>query len=643
MSTYILQVALCWAAFYLVYWAFLRKQTFFELNRWYLLLSLAMGLVLPQLDISSWMPQQQQELAAVVWQPIQQAVTLQLIEVTEYGVSAPEKSPVINWLLLLYWGGVVISLLHICIGLWRISRIYKASDKSRKEGYVLIQSTAAHLPFSFFKGLYLSKAVEYEEGAIDKILRHELAHIRGRHSYDVLFLSLLQAFFWFNPLIYLYQSALKNLHEFIADRAVLQTTQRKEYGHLLIRQSLSGPSIALVNAFISSQLKKRIEMMTKPLSPARAAWRYLLLLPLVALFLTAFASSYPLYEVPSEGLLLTEVDQMPRFPGCEELETDQQKVACSKKRLFEFILKNMKYPTEARKAGIEGRVVLSYTVEKDGKISDVKVEKGIGGGCDEAAVALIKSMPNWIPGMKDGKPVSVQMKLPIIFEFANDEVPSDIKNGIYKVVDEMPRFPGCDGEGTAEEMKRCADKKMLEFIYQNISYPREAREKGIEGTVVASFVVGKDGRLDDPKIVRKVDESLSREVLRVIYLMNQLEEAWTPGKHEGEVKNVQFLLPIKFKLEGASDKPKANELVLKNFVVAPNPSSGSFNLKFETEVGTLSMQVFDWSGKPVWSKSYEGFDGVMTEEIEIGALPKGIYVLKITQNEKAKTEMLILQ
>lgn len=113
----------------------------------------------------------------------------------------------------------------------------------------------------------------------------------------------------------------------------------------------------------------------------------------------------------------------------------------------------------------------------------------------------------------------------------------------------MPRFPGCENESTTEAKKACADKKMLEFVYQNIKYPAIARENGIEGTVVVTFVVEKDGKVTDARIVRDIGGQCGQEALRVVQLMNDKSIVWTPGKQRGRPVRVQFNLPVRFKLE----------------------------------------------------------------------------------------------
>ncbi len=121
---------------------------------------------------------------------------------------------------------------------------------------------------------------------------------------------------------------------------------------------------------------------------------------------------------------------------------------------------------------------------------------------------------------------------------------------IFKIVEQRPRFPGCENEaGDNAAKEKCAQQKMLEFLYKNIKYPAIAKENGIEGSAVISFVVEKDGSITDTRIVRDVSGGCGKEALRVVNMMNNMPQKWTPGKQRGRAVRVQYNLPVKFKLE----------------------------------------------------------------------------------------------
>lgn len=120
---------------------------------------------------------------------------------------------------------------------------------------------------------------------------------------------------------------------------------------------------------------------------------------------------------------------------------------------------------------------------------------------------------------------------------------------IFVIAEDMPRFPGCENESSKKEKEACAQKKMLEFIYANIKYPPIARENGVEGTAVVTFVVEKDGTVKSAKVVREIGAGCGEEALRVVELMNNKGIKWVPGKQRGKPVRVQFNLPVKFKLQ----------------------------------------------------------------------------------------------
>ncbi len=155
---------------------------------------------------------------------------------------------------------------------------------------------------------------------------------------------------------------------------------------------------------------------------------------------------------------------------------------------------------------------------------------GYEGGYTSRLLAFLKSEYDKAPEEKDS--------LDIESETAN-----------MKLVEVVPLFPGCDLPDMSYEQKRqCSDMKMLEFIYKNIDYPKIAVEQGVEGIVVLTFVVEKNGTISDAQIIRDIGAGCGQEGLRVVELMNKKKINWTPGKQKGRTVRVQYNLPIKFKL-----------------------------------------------------------------------------------------------
>ena len=157
------------------------------------------------------------------------------------------------------------------------------------------------------------------------------------------------------------------------------------------------------------------------------------------------------------------------------------------------------------------------------------------------------------PGIPDpGPPVTPGgFEAPDLPIFREEPEPRPQEEGPILIAEVMPRFPGCEAiEGNDDMKKTCADKKLVAFIYKNIQYPRQAREISLEGMVVVSFVVGKDGRLSEVELLRDPGAGMGKETLRVMELLKNMPERWTPGKQRGRPVAVRYNLPVRFRLNG---------------------------------------------------------------------------------------------
>ncbi len=228
------------------------------------------------------------------------------------------------------------------------------------------------------------------------------------------------------------------------------------------------------------------------------------------------------------------VEEQPMFPGGMEA-------------LMNYLRKDMKYPKEAQDKGIQGRVIVQFVVNKDGSICDAKVVKPVDPLLDAEALRAVNAMPKWTPGKQKGEPVRVRFTLPLSFHLADDTTPkaSETKQAttvkvdestvdgeeVFQVVENLPEYPG----GMNELMK---------FLQQEVKYPKEAQEKGLQGRVIVQFIVKKDGSIIEPKVVKPVDPLLDAEAVRVVSAMPK----WNPGRQRGQAVNVRFTLPITFRL-----------------------------------------------------------------------------------------------
>lgn len=409
--TYLLEVSISLLLFYGLYVVAFSKETFFAANRWYLLGTLCLSLALPFLHF------QQEILPSDI-------ATISLPEISLATISSSVHTTVwafTDILWIVYIIGVMAFFIKFMLAALRIYQIYRESDKVNFKNYQLVLMRDDYAPFSFFNALFISNDNALSDDDQQKIMLHELAHIKGRHSWDALLVELLCIVFWFHPLVHYYKKSLREVHEYLADAAVLTQASKRQYGHLLVQQSLGNVAFSITNNF-NSQLKKRIIMMTKNPSNRKAMLKYTAIVPLFLALLFSFSIQNAAAQATKDDSKKTEeafmvVEQMPSFQCC-----DAGDKTCSNQKLIDFMITNMKYPEAAKKNGKEGRVVVSFIVEKDGSITDATVAKGgVGFGCEEEALRMVNAMPNWTPGVQRGKTVRVKMALPFIFALPKED------------------------------------------------------------------------------------------------------------------------------------------------------------------------------------------------------------------------------
>ena len=395
---YQIKVGLCLIAFYLLWKLLLSRETFHRFNRVALLAVMAIAMVLP------WIRLSQDVLAPAA----NSFIVLDDILVTPSGAATAQHAlhplNMTNVATVAYFIGVVMALVWFLHSQWSLHRLFKKGRTESLPGGITLHVLPGDLsPFSYFKHIVISEQ-DYQDNPRE-ILVHEQAHISLRHSWDVLFMGFVTLFQWWNPAAWLLCRELRQVHEYEADEAVLnQGVDAKQYQLLLIRKSVGDQLFSMANNFNYQSLKKRIRMMTINKSSRWNTLRALAVVPVIALALLAFAN--PKTEtapVSGDNKVYETVEQMPEFPGGME-------------EMMKFLQRNIQYPANAAKNEVEGRVILQFVVEKDGQIGDVKVVRSVDPELDAEAMRVVKSMPNFIPGRQDGKPVAVFYTIPISFK-----------------------------------------------------------------------------------------------------------------------------------------------------------------------------------------------------------------------------------
>lgn len=218
----------------------------------------------------------------------------------------------------------------------------------------------------------------------------------------------------------------------------------------------------------------------------------------------------------------------PKFPGGDEA-------------LMQYLSENLVYPPTIQDKRFKGKVLVQFVVETDGSISNVEVVRSLDKDLDEEVVRVIKNMPKWIPAEQDGKAIREYYRVPISFEFVDSSTPTfstsnntiqEENERVFAIDGPFPEFP--EGE-----------EAFIQYLNENLVYPKSAFERKVEGKVVVSFVVEADGSITNVKVANSVDEDLDKEAVRVVKAMPK----WIPGKHKGKAVPVLFrCLPINFQL-----------------------------------------------------------------------------------------------
>lgn len=280
LAVYLLRSGASLALFYVFYWLVLRRETFFALNRGFLLGAAGLSLSLPLLRIPSPF------LATVV-----EASGLPSPAVPA-AVAAPARGAApLDILLLVYAAGAGLFLLLFLVRLGRLGVLVARCGCVRQRGLRIVLCGHPGESFSFFNLVFLNKA-KIPDSDVDRILAHELAHVRQLHSFDIVFTELLTVIQWFNPFVWPYRSSLRETHEYLADRAVVaQGCSLARYQLLIVEQHVGGQLLELASSFRTSQIKRRIVMLSKQETKGLARWKPLLILPLAVALVLAFAEA----------------------------------------------------------------------------------------------------------------------------------------------------------------------------------------------------------------------------------------------------------------------------------------------------------------------------------------------------------------
>ena len=420
---YSLKTAGLTAVLYLLWRVLLKKETLHRLNRAILVFTPVLSMILPLCVIT---------VHKTVASPAPDAgASAGVLE--EVAHSSINTGIIIG---IIYLIGVALVLLRMACSackLWSV--IKKGEAHTLDDGSTLIVTENDLPPFSWMGHIVLSKK-DHEAGNPEVIL-HERAHIRLRHSLDILLTDFLSAFQWYNPLIWALGNDLRGVHEYEADENVLKGgNDPSEYQLFLINRAALANGLSLVSGFQSGTIKGRIRMMLKGQTSWKSGLKALYIIPVVILTLIACSktvteyateenSGTPETRAKADGKqqkatdselvpfqMVDDADQVP-FQLVEKKPTFNGGNA---KEFSKWVNANLIYPEKAKDLSIQGRITLQFTVSKTGKVQDVKVLRGIHPLLDNEALRVVSASPDWTPGNQKGRMVDVTYTFPVIFQ-----------------------------------------------------------------------------------------------------------------------------------------------------------------------------------------------------------------------------------
>lgn len=421
---YLLQVNVGLILFYALYKLVCTRDTFFRSRRFILIVSLVLPFILPFIDVREWLESRDRMIMLTHFD--YSAVLPEIVVGSEAAETGNRVFVLSEWIGYLYLAGVLVLLVRLVVQAFSLSRLIVRMPEKEINGVRVKCLNDPSGPFSFFGWIFMNPAA-VKEDEISEILTHEMAHVKQHHSVDVLLAEMVSICCWMNPFAWLLKREVRLNLEFLADRKVMEAGfATKSYQYHLLGLAYNH-KYGLSNNFNFSHLKQRIIMMNKKKSNAAGHIKYaLFVLPAFALLVAGNIScsqdasqtedakeevvapvSPEAKEAPADSTAKEEVfmvaEQMPEYPG-------------GMKEMLKFLQENVKYPENAMKNNVQGRVIVQFVVEKDGTPTEFKVLRSVDPDLDAEALRVMKAMPKWKPGMQKGQVVRVKFTVPVSFK-----------------------------------------------------------------------------------------------------------------------------------------------------------------------------------------------------------------------------------
>ncbi|MFS4483680.1 M56 family metallopeptidase [Hyunsoonleella sp. 2307UL5-6] len=525
MFHYIIQTIAFQLLFLIIYDLFLKRETFFNWNRTYLLLTPMLSFIIPLVKISLFRKVIPEDYVINLPEVFIGDAAPVAIPVTDLSPVMVEASNVSWWNVLFFTGMAVVAVVFAFKVVVLVKLILK-NPKLNKDKFIIVRLLNSASAFSFFNYIFLGEEIQTKEKEV--ILKHELVHVNQKHSLDLLFFEGLKIVFWFNPLIYIYQRNVQILHEFIADAEAFKYNNKTQYYQNLLSQVFETKSMSFINPFFKQSLiKKRITMLQKSKSKQVKLLKYALLFPLVF------------------GMLIyTSCEKEPSIENLNEYAFSQnlQEKDMNKTQLEDFKNKHVKF-IEFLMSNPDYVGWVDFTNTPKTKSFSIH-------GLKEKVPERFTS--KYTEKMNDGEIVKLRFNFEIAGkrievdaneEFKKKKVSLDISKDVpFTHVDSAPVFPECKDLSTISERKKCTSDSITQFVKREFN-TKIIREYNLSGRqrMHAIFKIDTDGNIIGVR-ARASHQKLEEETVRVINTLPR----FNPGKQKGKEVTVTYSLPIDF-------------------------------------------------------------------------------------------------
>lgn len=486
MTSYIVQIVLFQALFLGVYYLFLKRETFFNYNRLYLILTPIISLVLPLIKIAAF--------STVIPSDTIMAVLPEIV----LGNRTVEATTVqyVSSGFQLTWQSVYLIGLFGSLGVFGTKLIHcMRLLRFRNGAEHIITIPNSQEAFSFLHFIFMGDGLD--PLSRKQILAHEQVHVQEKHSWDLLVFEVLRIVFWFNPLVYIYQRNIAIVHEYIADAKIAGSTTKKEYYQDLLNMTFGTQQLSFINTFFNqSFIKNRILMLQKSKSKRSAQLKYLLIIPVV-LSMMMYVSCTSENSEKANG----------------ENFTWQEKID----KLY---------------SPYDNRETVSQEEFNAFMYSSVDILNARDGDLNDKSGVIIKLQNLMSDKYSAGLNENIQMRI------EQENIP-------FAVIEKVPVYPGCESNGDNAAAKKCMSQSITAFVVDNFNADIGS-EVGLSGTnkIFVQFKIDQEGKVVDVRS-RAPHPSLEKEAERVIGMLPQMK----PGMQKGEAKSVLYSLPIAFKIE----------------------------------------------------------------------------------------------